>query len=274
MESHLDMEPAEFRAQISEALAGSGTHLLPRLTDEELAVLDPDEILVPKPHLSAMDAQQREWALATALRSLVSRETVEIRTIEELDAVPHGAREATVDMRIRMEVDLALTLRRTAERALAVKQHIAGGTAFAHVHIHAQDLLLVERITSGGMHLFTLTDTVPGAVDLIQPLLDPFGVADRDGQSSFLDAEALDGEHAGPLAPVIDTALVVGQLVLLSDPPGPMMTTYATDRAVWVVIVDRPHAPTGLTARPVGPATLSRHLAEMLSVSTQEPPHA
>ncbi|MEQ4719628.1 hypothetical protein [Nonomuraea sp. B19D2] len=116
----------------------------------------------PKPHLSAMDSQQREWVLATALRSLVSREAVEIRNIEELNAVLYGAPEAQVDMHVRVEIDLALTLRRTADRALAIKQQSAVGSAFGYVHIHATDLLLVERITTGGMHLFTLAGNLAG----------------------------------------------------------------------------------------------------------------
>lgn len=120
MDVRLDMELDQFRTQISEALANGGTQSLIRLTDEELAVLDPEETLIPKPHLAAMDAQQREWAMATALRSLVARETIEIHNIEELAATLHGAPETAVDMRIRVDVDLALTLRRTADRALAV----------------------------------------------------------------------------------------------------------------------------------------------------------
>lgn len=256
----MDLDLGEFRTQISEALVETGTQSLVRLTDEELAVLDPEEALVPKPHLSAMDAEQRQWALATALRSLVSRETVDIRNIEELDAVLHGAPTAAVDMRIRTDVDLALTLRRTADRALAVKQHSAAGTAFAHVHVHAANLLLVERITAGGMHLFTLAGNVQDAVNLVHPLLDPFGVADRDGPSTSLDPSA-----TGPLATVIDNARIVGEVALLSDPPGPMMITYATDRALWAVIVDSPQAPSGITARQVSPATLSHELARMLS---------
>ncbi|WP_223168027.1 hypothetical protein [Nonomuraea sp. SYSU D8015] len=274
METRLDMELAEYRAQISQALAEGGTQSLVRLTDEELAVLDPEETFIPKPHLSRMDSQQREWVLATALRSLVSREAVEIRNIEELDAALRGAPEVQIDMHIRMEVDLALTLRRTPDRVLAAKQDSATGTAFGYVHIHAANLLLVERITAGGMHLFTLAGTVEDAVNLVQPLVDPYGVADRDGESTSLDPSALDREHVGPLAAVIDNARIVGELVLLSDPPGPMVTTYATDRAVWAVVVDSPHAPSGITARPVSAATLSRHIAEMLSAGDPEVSHA
>jgi hypothetical protein len=163
-------------------LAQGGTQPLVRLTDEELAVLDPEETFVPKPHLTTMDPQQREWILATALRSLVAREAVEIRNIEELSGVSQGAPEAQVDMRIRLEIDLALTLRRTADRVLTIKQQSAAGSAFGYVHIHALDLLLVERITAGGMHLFTLAHRAHDVVDLVQPLLDPFGVADQDGE--------------------------------------------------------------------------------------------
>lgn len=124
---------------------------------------------------------------------------MEIRTIEELDAVLQGASEAQADMHLRMEIDLALTLRRTADRALAVKQQSAAGSAFGYVHVHATDLLLVERITAGGMHLFTLAGKVQDAVTLVQP----------------------------PLC----------------DPPGPMMTTYATDGAVWLQVPDHAAVP-------------------------------
>ncbi|MFB4271346.1 hypothetical protein [Nonomuraea sp. GTA35] len=156
-----------------------------------------------------------------------------------MDAVLHGAPEAHVDM-----------------------------------HIPATDLLLMERITARGMHLFTQAGTVHDTVNLVQPLVDPFGVADRDGESTSLDPSALDREHVGPLATVIDNARIVGELVLLSDPPGPMITTYATDRAVWAVVVDSPHAPSGITARPVSAETLSRHIAGMLSAGDPEVSHA
>ncbi|WP_181448990.1 hypothetical protein [Nonomuraea aridisoli] len=270
MDHHFDMELADFRSQISEALAESGTQSLIRLTDEELAVLDPEETLIPKPHLSTMDPRQQEHALATAMRSLVAREAIEIRNIAELDAVLHGTPKVHVDMHIRMEIDLALTLRRTADRTLAVRQQSAAGSAFGYVHVHTPDLLLVERITAGGMHLFTLAGNVPDVVDLVQPLLDPFGVADRDGESTLLDPSALDRDHVGPLAGAIDNARIVGELVLLGVPDGPMMTTYATDRAVWVVIVDSPRAPSGITASPVSAPTLSRHIAEVLFTRSTE----
>lgn len=221
-----------------------------------------------------MDAQQREWVMAAALRSLVSREAVEILNIGGLDAVLLGGPDAPVDLRIRMDVDLALTLRRTADHVLTVKQESATGTAFGYVHIHSADLLLAERITAGGMHLFTLVDSVQDAVKLVQPLVDPFGVADRDGQSIPLDPSSLDRKHVGPLASVIDNARIVGQLVLLNEPPGPLMMTYATDRAVWAVAVDRPHAPSGITARPVSAATLSRQIASMMSTGNPEAGHA
>jgi hypothetical protein len=53
-------------------------------------------------------------------------------------------------MYLRMEIDLALALRRTADRALAVIQQSAAGSAFGYVHVHAFDLLLVEPFTAGG----------------------------------------------------------------------------------------------------------------------------
>lgn len=270
MSTNLDISLEEFRARISEALAEGGTQSLVRLTDEELAVLDPEETLVPKPHLEAMTPEQREWSLATALRSLVAREAVEIHNTEELNKALHGGPEVRIDMHVRMDIDLALTLRRTADRMLAIKQHTAVGTAYACVHLHDTDLMLVERITAGGMHLFTLANNTDDVVNLVQPLLDPLGVADRDGDIHRLDPSALEPGKVGPLTRVIDNSRVVGELVLLSDPPGPMMTTYATDRAVWAVFVEQPHAPDGITARRVSTATLSRQIVKMLTAGTTE----
>ncbi|MGW4412032.1 hypothetical protein ACWEJ6_49090 [Nonomuraea sp. NPDC004702] len=43
------------------------------------------------------------------------------------------------------------------------------------------------------------------------------------------------------------------------------MAEGGTHRAVWAVIVDSPHAPTGITARPVSYAALSAAIAGMLS---------
>jgi hypothetical protein len=266
----IDMELSEFRQELADALAEGGTQPLLRLTDEELAVLDPvpdDETIVAAPHLSALGEEQRTWVMATALRSLVAREVVEITNIEEIDAMlrrPDADRTAKVDMRIRPEVDLVLTLRRTAERAVAVRRETADGTAYAYVHIHTPDLLLLERVTAGGMHLFTLAANTGDVATMLRAFVDPFGVADRDGPEHELDPAALDRDHVGPLANVIDNARVVGHLVLLGREPGPMLLTYGTDSAVWTVIVDRPHAPTGIRAQAVGAETLTRRLAGLL----------
>lgn len=111
----LDLELDKFRELVGKALAEGGTQPLIKLTDEELAVLDPSalqEVVSPTPHLSTLSEEQREWVLATALRSLVSRGAVEVANIPELDAVlrsegTDAQSTADVDMRVTPEVSMA-----------------------------------------------------------------------------------------------------------------------------------------------------------------------
>ncbi|QEV19546.1 hypothetical protein [Streptomyces alboniger] len=275
----LDMELQEFRGILAEALAEGGTQPLLRLTDEEIAVLDPDsltECVAPTPRLPELSPQEREWAYATALRSLVSREAVEIANIEELDAVLRSAEAhpetadtpsgVNADLRITPEVSLALTLRRTAARALAVEQHTSNGTTHMLVYVHSDDLYLVERVTSGGLHMFTLAASAKDAADMVLLFVDPFEVADKDGRLLELTPEQISTDDVGTaLSDAINNALVVGQTVLLSDTPGPLLTTYATQQSLWTVYVEKPNAPTGIQARPVGKNTLRKMMTNLIT---------
>ncbi|MGC5565612.1 hypothetical protein ACPYPG_22610 [Streptomyces sp. FR-108] len=292
----IDMELQEFRGILAEALAEGGTQPLLRLTDEEIAILDPDsltECVAPTPRISELSGQEREWVYATALRSLVSREAVEIANIDELDAVlraafansgsgdagadaDDGSGDGTdpgsvpsgvdLDMRITPEVSLALTLRRTAARALAVEQHTSSGVTHMLVYIHAEDLYLVERVTGGGLHMFTLASSAKDAADMVQLFLDPFEVADKDGRVQQITPEQISDDNVGrALGEAINNALVVGQTVLLADAPGPLLTTYATDKDLWTVYVEKPNAPTGIEARPVGKTSLHRAITELIT---------
>jgi ABC-type histidine transport system ATPase subunit len=269
----LDLELDKFRELVGKALAEGGTQPLIKLTDEELAVLDPSalqEVVSPTPHLSTLSEEQREWVLATALRSLVSRGAVEVANIPELDAVlrsegTDAQSTADVDMRVTPEVSMALTLRRTAARALAVEQQTSSGSVTAFVFVHSSDLLLIEQVTDGGLHIFTLASTARDAARIVQALVDPFGTADRDGRVLQLDPSALTDDTVDKkLASVIDRALVVSQLIVLADEPGPLLTAYATDREVWVVNVDSPQAPTGITAQAVSERTLEKFINKLI----------
>ncbi|MFF7042572.1 hypothetical protein ACIP4T_14775 [Streptomyces massasporeus] len=269
----LDLELDKFRELVGKALAEGGTQPLIKLTDEELAVLDPSalqEVVSPTPHLSTLSEEQREWVLATALRSLVSRGAVEVANIPELDAVLRsegtGAQStADVDMRVAPEVSMALTLRRTAARALAVEQQTSSGSVTAFVFVHSSDLLLIEQVTGGGLHIFTLASKARDAARIVQALVDPFGTADRDGKVLQLDPSALTDDTVDKkLASVIDRALVVSQLIVLADEPGPLLTAYATDREVWVVNVDSPQASTGITAQAVSERTLEKFINKLI----------
>lgn len=269
----LDLELDKFRELVGKALAEGGTQPLIKLTDEELAVLDPSalqEVVSPTPHLSTLSEEQREWVLATALRSLVSRGAVEVANIPELDAVlrsegTDAQSTADVDMRVTPEVSMALTLRRTAARALAVEQQTSSGSVTAFVFVHSSDLLLIEQVTGGGLHIFTLASKARDAARIVQALVDPFGTADRDGKVLQLDPSALTDDTVDKkLASVIDRALVVSQLIVLADEPGPLLTAYATDREVWVVNVDSPQAPTGITAQAVSERTLEKFINKLI----------
>lgn len=287
----IDIDLDEFRGILAEALAEGGTQPLLRLTDEEIAVLDPEsltECVAPTPRIAELSGQEREWVYATALRSLVSREAVEVANIEELDAVLRAAearREAgetpaegtapgsrpsgvDLDLRITPEVSLVLTLRRTAARALAVEQHTSSGRTHLLVYVHADDLHLVERVTSGGLHMFTLAASAQDAADMALLFVDPFEVAAEDGPVQHLTPEQISQQNVGrALGEAIDNALVVGQTVLLADTPGPLLTTYATDQALWTVYVEKPHALTGIEARPVGKNTLRALITKLISPS-------
>ncbi|MGN9819122.1 hypothetical protein ACTMUQ_27710 [Streptomyces sp. SD11] len=286
----IDMDLQEFRGILAEALSEGGTQPLLRLTDEEIAILDPDsltECVAPTPRISALSGQEREWVYATALRSLVSREAVEVANIDELDAVLRAADASSrsgdadsgegtdpgsvpsgvdLDMRITPEVSLALTLRRTAARALAVEQHTSSGVTHMLVYIHAEDLYLVERVTGGGLHMFTLASSAKDAADMVQLFIDPFEVADKDGRVQEITPEQISDDNVGrALGEAINNALVVGQTVLLADAPGPLLTTYATDKALWTVFVEKPNAPTGIEARPVGKTSLRKMITELIT---------
>ncbi|MEU2562806.1 hypothetical protein ABZ626_26205 [Streptomyces longispororuber] len=274
----IDMDLQEFRGILGEALAEGGSQRLLRLTDEEIAVLDPDSLtdcVAPTPRLGRLSEQERAWAYATALRSLVSREAVEIGNVDELDALlrtadadPETAGQPSgvdVDMRIAPEVSLALTLRRSADRALAVEQHTSGGVAHTLVYAHSADLLLVERITAGGLHMFSLASSAADAAEVVRLFVDPFEVADQDGRPQQLTSEQIAAQNVGrPLNEAINGALVVGQLVVLADAPGPLLTTYATGEAVWTVHVEKPQAASGITARAVGTNTLRKMITQLI----------
>lgn len=279
VDSEEDLEAARRTISAGLAEAGGGNRHIMRLTDEELAVIDPvapEDGIVPAPHLFELSESERQMAIATALRSLVSRELIEVRNIEELDALMReqesaegqadGAQNTPVDIRMTDDAALVLNLRRSAERVLAGEFTTSGGTAHVLVYIHSADLFLVERVTGGGMHLFSATNSPDDAAELVQALVDPFGVADKEGPARKLDPHALERENVGqPLQRVIDNALVVGRLIVLSDEEGALMMTYATEDQVWTVTVDKPHSPQGIVAQSASARSLARKVRKLLA---------
>ncbi|WP_447038068.1 hypothetical protein [Streptomyces sp. DSM 118878] len=275
----LGIELEKFREFLGDALSEGGTQPLIQLTDEELAVLDPsalDEVVAPTPHLATLEADQREWVLATAIRSLASRGAIEIANIPELDALMRSEGQfenggtADVDMRISPDVDLALVLRRTASSALAVEQQTSRGSVHGFVYVHSPELMLIEQVTGGGMHIFTLADSAKDAARMMQVLVDPLGVADKDSKTRQLDPMAMTSDQVdGPLGEAINNALVVSQLIVLGDEPGPLVTTYATENSVWAVRVDKPQSPTGVQARSVSERSLNSEIIRLITLPAQ-----
>lgn len=260
--------------------AGGGNQQILRLTDEELAVIDPvapEDGIVPAPHLFSLSESERQMAMATALRSLVSRELIEIGNIEELDALMQeqerdsaagqaaGNQQTPVDMRMTDDAALVLNLRRSAERVLAGEFTSSGGTVHILVYIHSAELFLVERITGGGLHLFSATHSAESAAELVQSLVDPFGIAAKEGAARKLDPHALERENVGqPLQRVIDNALIVGRLIVLADEDEALIMSYATKDQVWAVTVDKPHSPKGVVAQEMSPRSLTRKIRGLL----------
>ncbi|MEV0121105.1 hypothetical protein AB0I16_06020 [Streptomyces sp. NPDC050703] len=275
----LGIELEKFREFLGDALSEGGTQPLIQLTDEELAVLDPsalDEVIAPTPHLATLEAEQREWVLATAIRSLASRGAIEIANIPELDALMRSEGQfekggtADVDMRISLDVDLALVLRRTASSALAVEQQTSRGSVHGFVYVHSPALMLIEQVTGGGMHIFTLASSAEDAAKMMQVLVDPFGVADKDSKTHQLDPTAMTSDRVdGPLGEAIDNALVVSQLIVLGDEPGPLVTAYATENSVWTVRVDKPRAPSGVQARSVSDRSLNSEIVRLITMPAE-----
>lgn len=270
----------EMRQALRRGLSEGGTRSLLRLTDEELAVLGPPAAgppIIAAPHLEGMTEQQREWVLATALRSLVSRELVEVTNVDELDATLERAgrkggqdesAQVEVDLRFTKGLDQVLLLRRTADRLLTVERTTSGGTVRTYAYLHGSDLILIEHVTGGGLHFFTLTSSVAEAAEAIRDLVDPYAVTANglDGPVLELDSGDIEAGVVGePLAGVIEGALVVGELFLLADEPGPLLTTYATASQLWTVSVEAPHDSTGITARSVGQRTLTDGIARLLT---------
>lgn len=126
-----ELEP--LRRALAAQLDMSGPEVFVRLTDEEIAALDyaPDEEPVaPSPYLDQMEPHQREWAVATALRSLAARGVVEVRNNEEIRQATAGPGDGpvSVELAIVPPVELVLTGRAACPAIVSVETNGLDGS--------------------------------------------------------------------------------------------------------------------------------------------------
>jgi hypothetical protein len=119
------------------------------LTDEELAVLEPDQGVVVAPVLDTVTEAERDAVRRTAFRGLVARGIVQ--------PPARGADTSgdTVDLQVRNDVLSALTLRRGAKAVLAVARTTATDQDFWYAHV-VEEVVLLEEVGADGLHRFGL----------------------------------------------------------------------------------------------------------------------
>ncbi|MCU1691420.1 MAG: hypothetical protein JWM64_511 [Frankiales bacterium] len=216
------------------ATASQGPSLLLTLTDEELvAVLDGAP--APTPYLDVLDEAAAQVAVSSGVRSLVARGLAE-------PLVEPGASlmRTAVEVRVLAELAVVLTLRTRATRvvtALTATAEDPDGTTTLF-HVHPGQVVLAERVTPGGLHLFTLA-TGEDAAALLADEVDPGSAAGPVADPVTLPAAGV----ADPadvawstLRRALDDAVVVTELLATgADGLSRLISLYATADAVWVV---------------------------------------
>ncbi len=124
------------------------------LTDEELSVLTGQGRSAVLPHLDALPAGQQEAARKAAYRSLVARGIVERPTDE---ALARSTQDGVVDLEVRSDIRAVISLRESAQAVVLVARATRSGQDFWYAHV-VDDLLLLEEVSSDGLHEFSLAD--------------------------------------------------------------------------------------------------------------------
>lgn len=132
--------------------AASAAVALEVLTDEELEVLQADHPLVVRPHLAALPDHDRMSTLRAAARGLRARGLLDPPTRAEPQV---SSDEPTVTVQVREDVHAIVTLRHAAPTVICVARTTATDQDFWYAHI-TQDVVLIERVTTDGLHAFAL----------------------------------------------------------------------------------------------------------------------
>lgn len=189
------------------------------LTDEELAALvGPATGVVQAPHLLGLDPAQRDAAVLTAYRSLVSRGWV-VAPDSTPPAAPRADGLVEVPVRIVAELAHVLELRARARSVVCLHRTTEGGGRSRYLHVAgtpggAPSVVLDEVVEPTGLHRFGLVHPEDVAAVALEEVLAE-DAAGSDGTEVALDAAAAAAGAADPgLVAELGRATVVAELVV------------------------------------------------------------
>jgi len=202
--------PAIDDAALPAQIDGPPTAVLESLTDEELAVLSPTESVVVAPYLDAIAPRERTALLRTAYRGLVARGIVEPPTAEARarartetaqarltvggvpgsGSTPRPEPAVGVDVQVREDVASLVTLRRSARAVVAMARTTALLQDYVYLHV-VEDVLLVEEVSSDGIHSFILRRSADLAETVLAAAVHP-EAGDGIGEPTTVAARAVD----------------------------------------------------------------------------------
>ncbi len=126
------------------------------LTDEELAILAPENGIVVSPYLQDVPEAHRDLATRTAYRGLLARGIVDPPTAADTrEALSRG--DGEVQLMVRQDVRSIVALREAARLVVALARTTATGQDFWYAHV-VDDVAVLEEVGSDGLHRFALTD--------------------------------------------------------------------------------------------------------------------
>lgn len=180
------------------------------LTDEELAVLGGDDPLAVHPFLDELPADAQAVAKRVAFRGLLARGIVDPPSDEAVDAArAAGGRDDTpVDVMVRQDVQSLVALRRGAQLVVALARTTGAGQDYWYGYL-IDDMALVEEVTEGGLHRFSLIRE-----EQLLDLLLAVAVHPASGDATGAPVPMRDDPDRQPPPPILRT---LGQALLRSD---------------------------------------------------------
>lgn len=230
------------------------------LTDEEVAVLAAPGNIAVSPYLSTLDETVAETARKTAYRSLLARGIVDQPTPEAV-AKALDARDGSVDLQVRQDVLTVMTLRRAAHAVVAVARTTAVAQDFWYAHL-AEDVVLLEEVSSDGMHRFAFAHDHQLADLVIRAALHPDS-GDATGEPIPLEVDVQDPTPPTAVAEALGAALVRADVVVryVGDVEPPLLGMFTGPGGCWLVTSREGAQP---VAAPMAADELRRHVRDTL----------